>query len=263
MARSESNKEKNAVDPFLESQPVVTVITVCYNSKLTIRRTLESVLHQTYSPIEYIIIDGQSGDGTIDVIKEYQEQFGERLRLISEPDRGIYDAMNKGIRIASGKVIGILNSDDYYEDDAIEKIINAWNREGMQILYGFMRTLKNGREHSVSMLSHQFLDEHMIWHPSCFVTRDIYEEIGLYDIQYRSVADYDFMLRARDSHKVKFVPVYSVITNYNEGGMSESAAGYLEGLRYRRDRGMLSNMTYRAACIYEPIRQWAQKRLWK
>ncbi len=243
--------------------PFVTIVTVCYNSEATIRKTIESVKRQTYPNIEYVLVDGSSGDRTLDIIREYQECFGGRMKLISEPDQGIYDAMNKGIRLAQGELIGILNSDDYYEENAVEEIVHAWNGQGMRILYGLMRTLKDGKEYSVSMLSHQFLSEHMIWHPSCFVTKDVYQKIGVFDTRYQSVADYDFMLRARDSRRVRFVPVYSVIANYEEGGMSTSAKGYLEGLKFRRDKGIISNRTYQIARIYEPIRRWAQRRLWK
>lgn len=248
---------------YLESEPPVTIITVCFNSELTIRRTIESILHQTYGHIEYVIIDGDSTDGTLDIIQEYKESFGDRLRVISEPDEGIYDAMNKGIKLAKGALIGILNSDDCYEEDAVEKIVNAWDKSGMQILYGMMRTLKNDKEYAVSLLSHNFLDEHMIWHPATFVTKDVYDRIGLFDTQYKTVSDYDFILRAHESQEVRFVPVYSVITNYSKGGVSETMDGYLEGLKYRRDKGMLSNLTYRISCIYEPFRRWAYGRLWK
>lgn len=246
-----------------EGLPLVTIVTVCYNSQATIRKTIESVLRQTYPNIEYVLIDGKSKDRTLGIIREYQECFEGRMKLVSEPDQGIYDAMNKGIRLAAGELVGILNSDDYYEAGAVEEIVKAWDKRGMQILYGLMRTLKDGKEYSVSMLSHQFLNEHMIWHPACFVTKDVYNQIGFFDTQYRSVADYDFMLRARDSRKVTFVPVYSVIANYSEGGMSKSSAGYLEGLKFRRDKGMLSNVTYTMARIYEPIRRWGQRKLWK
>lgn len=247
----------------LMSKPMVTIVTVCYNSETTIERCMQSVLNQTYDNIEYIIIDGESHDQTMNLIKKYQKKFGERMRVISEPDQGIYDAMNKGIREASGRIIGILNSDDYYVRDAVENIVSVWNGKGMQILYGLMRTMKEGKEYSLSRLSHYFLHEQMIWHPACFVTEDVYKVIGDFDTKYRSVADYDFMLRAYDSGKVQFVPVDATIVNFSEGGMSGSAIGYLEGLRYRHQRGDLSGITYYLACIYEPIRQWARRRLWK
>lgn len=241
----------------------VTIITVCFNSEATIRRTIESILHQTYAHIEYIIIDGDSKDRTLDIIKEYRESFGERLRIVSEPDEGIYDAMNKGIRLATGALIGILNSDDYYEENAVEKIVDAWDKSGMQILYGMMRTLKDNKEYMVSLYSHQFLNEHMILHPATFVTKDVYDKIGLFDTKYKIVADLDFILRAYESQIVRFVPVYSVIANFSPSGISGTIEGHLEGLRCRRDRGMLSNMTYLISCIYEPFRRWAQGRLWK
>ena len=107
----------------------VSIITACFNSEKTIKTTIESVLHQTYSNIEYIIIDGKSSDSTIEIVKEYMPLFRGRLRYISEKDNGIYDAMNKGIRLSKGDVIGIINSDDFYELDAVENIIKYMNSE--------------------------------------------------------------------------------------------------------------------------------------
>ena len=121
-------------DPREELPPFVTIVTVCYNSESTIRKTIESVLRQTYTNIEYVVIDGNSQDKTLDIIREYQECFKGRMKLVSEPDEGIYDAMNKGIRLAEGELIGILNSDDHYEENAVEEIVKAWDRKGMQIL---------------------------------------------------------------------------------------------------------------------------------
>ena len=144
----------------------VSIITVCYNSAATIRRTIESVLHQTYTDIEYIIVDGMSNDGTLEIINEFQDIFENRIKLISEPDRGIYDAMNKGIRIATGALIGILNSDDFYESAAVEHMVYSMTEEKYQILYGFMRTVKNGDEYTIGRSSHKFLREGMIGHPA-------------------------------------------------------------------------------------------------
>ena len=101
----------------------ISIITPCLNSAKTIRQTIESVLNQTYHNIEYIIVDGASMDGTLEIIQEYEPQFQGRLHYVSEPDHGIYDAMNKGIRMSHGNVIGIINSDDYYEQDAVEKMV--------------------------------------------------------------------------------------------------------------------------------------------
>ena len=135
----------------------VSIITVSYNSEKTIRRTIESVLNQTYRNIEYIIIDGASSDSTVDIIKEYESKFLGRLKWISETDSGIYDAMNKGICKASGELIGIINSDDYYEKEAVEHMVNALGSEEYQVLYGMMRTLKNGEEFSIGIRTHKDL----------------------------------------------------------------------------------------------------------
>ena len=103
----------------MEENKLVTVITPCFNSEKTIRKTIESVLNQTYHNIEYLIIDGASTDKTVEIAKSYEQAFGGRMKIYSEPDKGIYDAMNKGIRLAGGELVGIVNSDDYYETDAV------------------------------------------------------------------------------------------------------------------------------------------------
>ena len=139
----------------------VSIITVCYNSDKTVRRTFESVLHQSYTEFEYIVVDGLSTDRTVEIIKEYEPLFQGRMCWISEKDNGIYDAMNKGIRMAQGELIGIINSDDYYELNAVECMVNAMTEEKYQILYGAMRTWKDGEEESISISSHKFLREPM------------------------------------------------------------------------------------------------------
>ena len=115
----------------------ISILTATYNSEKTLRDTIESVLRQSYREFEYIIIDGGSKDCTLDVIKEYEPQFEGRLKYISEPDNGIYDAMNKGIRMATGDVVGILNSDDFYtSDDALQKIADAFEHNDIDATYG-------------------------------------------------------------------------------------------------------------------------------
>ena len=188
----------------------VSIITVCYNSEKTIAQTIGSVLDQTYHDIEYIIVDGNSTDNTMKIVETYREKFAGRLKVVSEPDRGIYDAMNKGIRMASGELIGILNSDVYYEKNAVEIMVNAMTEDRYQILYGEMRTWRNGKEESVGLLTHTFLRDRMIYHPACFVTRAVYRDLGGFDLRYPSVADYDFMLRMAEKREVKFYPVYQL-----------------------------------------------------
>lgn len=223
----------------------VSVITVCFNSDKTIRRTIESVLKQTYTNVEYIIIDGGSKDNTLQIIGEYKDLFGDSLKVVSEPDGGIYDAMNKGIRMAAGELIGILNSDDYYEENAVECIVNSMKNDKYQILYGFMRTVRDGEELSIARESHNMLPNEMIAHPACFVTKSIYDDFGVYDTNYVSVADFDFMIRMNMQREVVFVPVDYLITTFSCGGMSSTEKAWLDLLKLRKNYGMISNKKYK------------------
>lgn len=220
-----------------ENDILVSIITVCYNSGATIERTIKSVLSQTYQNYEYIIIDGQSIDETMSVISLYEKCFNGRLRVISEPDKGIYDAMNKGISMAKGKIIGIVNSDDYYEENAIATMISEYKVMSSDyiILYGFQRNCTEGKEESVVLYHHDFINKQMITHPTCFVTKKVYEDFGVFNTKYKSSADYEFMLRIYHEGKVCFRPVYKIITNFQTGGMSSSQIGYREtaGLQYK------------------------------
>ena len=174
---------------------LVSIVTTCYNSEKTIEKTIKSVLNQTYKNIEYIIIDGKSTDDTLNIIKKYEPDFEGRIRVISEKDSGIYDAMNKGIALASGELVGIVNSDDYYEQDAVENVVKNFGIEKYQIIYGLLRCIKNGEEVSVVLYNHNFLHQQMIPHPTCFITKKAYEDLGMYDCKYKSCADYELMLR--------------------------------------------------------------------
>lgn len=219
---------------------LVSIITVCYNSEKTIRQTMDSVLKQTYSNIEYIVVDGASTDGTLEIIEEFKSQFGVRMRCISESDSGIYDAMNKGIRMATGEVIGIINSDDYYELNAIEKVVRAYNKGGCAVLYGEMRTWIDGKEESVWIGSPEFLGKRMIAHPACFVTKNTYDKYGVFDTRYCSVADYDLMLRYKKCREIQFVPIYEVLANFRSGGMCSTQKAFFELLDLQVRYGMIS-----------------------
>ncbi len=223
----------------------VSIITVCYNSEKTIQRTIESVLNQTYEDIEYILVDGKSSDGTVAMIQKYEPLFRGRMKWVSEPDQGIYFAMNKGILMATGQLIGIINSDDYYEKDAVMQMIAAMTHEKYQILYGYLRTIKDGEEYTVSIRSHKALREGMIAHPSCFVTRAVYTELGMYDTKYISAADYDFMLRMSENSEVHFHPVYHIIANFTLGGMCSTVKAYLDLLKLKCDHGLITEKEYK------------------
>ncbi len=223
---------------------LVSVLTPCYNSVKTIEKTLECIENQTYKNIEYIIVDGGSTDGTLEIIEKHRSRLPEQFTLISEKDNGIYDAMNKGIGLAKGKLIGIVNSDDWYEEDTVEQVVKHYQGNPCEVVYGMQRTYLNGKEKATFIYHHDFLSEQMITHPTCFVTKDTYRELGVFDLKYRSAADYDLMLRFYESKKVVFTPVYQVLSNFQLGGMSSSQIGVRENATIRYERGYMSKKKY-------------------
>lgn len=200
----------------------VSIITPCFNSAKTIRRTIESVLHQTYKNIEYIIVDGGSSDGTLDIIREYLPRFQGRMRYCSEKDRGIYDAMNKGIRMTRGGVIGIVCSDDYYEPDAVEKVVSCLTGDRYQVVYGYCRFIENGHAAGLMKSNHKDLKQYMIPHPTCFVTRGTYCDFGMFLTVFKISGDYELMLRLYNSREVVFTQIKEVLTNFRIGGESHN-----------------------------------------
>lgn len=216
-----------------------SIITVSYNSEKTIGQTIESVINQTYTNFEYIIIDGLSSDNTLSIIDQYAQK-DNRIKYLSEKDNGIYEAMNKGIRKATGDVISLLNSDDYYENDALEKILPFIpNNTDYYVLYGMIRILKHDMEYEVMLLNHNSLPEEMMMHPGCFVSKSIYNKY-LYDTKYRSAADYDLFLRLYQDKSISFIPVYEIITNFRLGGMSSSLISDIETNDIRYKYGYIS-----------------------
>lgn len=194
----------------------VSIITVVYNGVRTIEQTIQSVMKQTYKNIEYIVIDGLSTDGTKDIIEKYRQFIS---CYVSEKDEGIYDAMNKGIHKATGDIVGIINSDDWYACDAVENAVRSLRQGDVDLVYGKVCLVMgegNGKEiPSVPLES--------IWyqmaspHPTVFVKKKIYEKYGLFDVRYRYAADYDLMLRFF-SDKVKFGYLDRVIAYFRSGG---------------------------------------------
>lgn len=195
----------------------VSIITVTYNVVNTIEQTINSVLNQNYDNFEYIIVDGFSTDGTWEKICKYSDKISV---LLHEKDEGLYDAMNKGIALATGDIIGIVNGDDWYERDALVTIINNF-QDDTDILYARMNII--GHDGAVQMISPpDKIDDiwyRMIPHPTVFVRKCIYDKYGTYDLKYPIVADYEMILRFYVAG-VKFKNIDKVVTNFRLGGLT-------------------------------------------
>lgn len=206
-----------------------SIITICYNSEATIERTIQSVLAQTYSNYEYIVVDGGSKDTTLDIVRRYEPLFEGRMKLISEPDNGIYDAMNKGIKAATGDIIGIVNSDDWLERDALDTIYQCFknNASSLESLYcgwidfhylsGEIQTMKTS-QNMLERLSARY-EMGGIRHPAVFVPKRIYEQYGIFDDRMKVMADMDLILRYYFAG-VKFCYPEKVVSNMSDGGVS-------------------------------------------
>lgn len=199
----------------------VSIITVCFNSKETIRRTIESVLNQTSSDFEYLIIDGVSTDGTLGIIDEYKERFVARnipYRIYSETDNGIYDAMDKGIGKTRGEIIGIVNSDDFYELTAIETVIKLHDKEKFDICMCSLYLWQGDKKRVKRPRIRKFKTSRDFCHPAMFVTKETYKKIGVYSRKL-FYGDFDFWLRAFKCD-VKIIVSKAIVTNYTIGGVS-------------------------------------------
>lgn len=230
--------------------PLFSIVTVCYNSEKTIERAIQSILKQTYTDYEYIIVDGASTDHTLEIVNRHKEQFGDKLRVVSEKDHGIYDAMNKGIRMAKGEIIGILNSDDCYMENALQDIADAYvsdSRESpYKVIYGMIKVVdEDGSFEYIEMESHKRIPLDMIAHPGCFVTRKTYEDLGMFSLDYRIAADYDFIARIYQNEKTVFIPVFQILTVFYSGGASADLRKvYEETLKVKKEHGFISDRYY-------------------
>lgn len=199
----------------------VSIITVAYNSEKTITGTMESVLSQSYGNIEYIVIDGNSTDRTVEIAEEFHSKMearGIRFRIVSEPDQGIYDAMNKGIRLAEGEIIGILNSDDWYEPDAVETVVGEFKKSGCDLLFANIRMHKTDGGSFVKRARLRNFQTSRDWnHPTMFVKADVYKAHpfrmkGIHD-------DYGCYLQIR-KEGYRIIVLDKVLANFRMGGAS-------------------------------------------
>ena len=211
--------------------PFFSIITVCFNSERTIERTLKSVLEQTFADYEYIIVDGGSKDGTLDIIKRYELLFEGRMRWISESDNGIYDAMNKGVKCSAGTYVWIVNSDDYIEQNSLSVLWNFISNHNsgnsFPVICGASRyfdeesgkILYIGRRDEKSCRRIYALDKTCVIHPATLVPKDVYERYGYYDDRYKIIGDCDWARRVYKAG-VPILFMDHVITNMSNGGIS-------------------------------------------
>ena len=219
------------------TSPLVSIVIPTFNSERFLRECLDSVINQDYANLEIIIVDGSSDDQTLVILQEYSRIIST---LISEDDTGIYNAINKGICIAKGDLIKILNSDDVLEFDSIKKVVNVYS------------SLKNPRTEDVLIMGWlQRIDENSnagrIWgrkdrvgyfenllHPSWFMSKSVYNNLGLYDESYRIASDYDYYLKVLTCQCVNIVKMPEVLVRYRSGGTSQGFAGKSEVVMIKR-----------------------------
>jgi len=208
----------------MDHAPLVSVITIVYNGEKHIEHTIRSVIGQTYRPIEYIVIDGGSRDNTLSILERYRDSIAV---LVSEKDRGISDAFNKGLQRATGELIGILNADDWYEPDAVARAVEAIR--DCDIVYGDLRLWKDGKTDFILKGDHHRLKNEMtINHPTIFVRKKCYEQFGVFDMEYKCAMDYDLMLRFLVGGS-RFCYIPAVLTNMRWEGLSDTR--WLMGVR--------------------------------
>ena len=233
----------------MNKRPFFTIVTVCWNSDKTISRTIESVLEQDFKDYEYVIVDGRSKDDTIEIINAYEPRFGGRLKYSSEPDKGIYDAFNKGIERATGKYIWLVNSDDYIEPKVLGKLyelIKEYKEGEEPIISAIMNCISSDGQtlyqvkSSPEKLPAAYRNNTMgTIHPATIVPKRIYDIVGLYDINYKIIGDIDWFKRA---YKAEIPIIFAdfVVTNFTVGGVSTASGS----AKSRKDRKYLLKKFY-------------------
>lgn len=229
----------------------ISIITITFNSASTIEETILSVINQSYANIEYIIVDGKSSDDTLKIIEKYKESIS---KLVSEQDDGLYDALNKGIEMATGEIIGILHSDDFYIDNkVIEKYVALFQKTDADAVYSDLYYVDKSDTHKIirqwksgEYSETSFLNGWMPPHPTFFVRKNTYTQFGKFNTQFKSAADYELMLRFIQKHKIKiaYLPEYTIkmrvggksnvsIQNRVNANMEDRKAWKINGLKPR------------------------------
>ncbi|HWZ35025.1 MAG TPA: glycosyltransferase family 2 protein [Mucilaginibacter sp.] len=246
---------------FLEVQHLkISLITVTRNAQSTIGRCVDSVIAQNYNNLEYIVIDGASTDGTLQIVRRHSQFISH---LVSEPDAGIYDAMNKGIHLATGDVIGILNADDHFAaNDALSSIATAFNNSNCDIVYGNLNYLKPNNKVLRIWRSGNYKHGMFNWgwmppHPAFYCRRSIFERFGHYDIAFGTAADYELMLRFLHLNKLSVNYVNKTLVNMVGGGASNKKfSNRLRAWKYDFKAMGKNGVLFPLLCIvFKPLRK--------
>ena len=233
---------------------ILSIITINRNNAAGLEKTMQSVLSQTRADYEYVVVDGASTDGSVAVIERLAPAFGDRLKWISEKDGGIYDAMNKGIRMATGDIVGILNSDDYFTgDDVIERMVVNFDDPNIDAVYGDIHFIHDGEPDKI-LRYYSSKPFRPLWlrfgfmpaHPSFYCRRSVYEKAGLYKTDYAIGSDYEMMVRLFMVHKIraKYLPI-DFVTMRTGGASTRNVKSRLQlirdDVRGCRENGIYTN----------------------
>tara|TARA_B100000780_G_scaffold278282_1_gene251296 strand:- start:1172 stop:1945 length:774 start_codon:yes stop_codon:yes gene_type:complete len=206
----------------------ISIITICYNSEKTIRHTIESVLSQDHPDIEYIVIDGLSSDNTMNIVNEYSEKIA---KIVSEPDQGIYDAMNKGVKHSTGDIVGILNSDDFFENSfVISDVLEHFNSNPTaSLVIGDVVYVKPSNTENItrfySSVKFKPWKLRFGWmppHAATFIKKAVYDKVGNYAVNYKISADYELFVRMLMVHNIDYSRINKVLVRMRSGGVSTS-----------------------------------------
>ncbi len=243
----------------------ISIITVCYNSQKTIKDCIKSVINQSYLNVEYILIDGQSMDGTLEII----HSFGNKIaKVVSEKDQGMYDAINKGINLATGDLIGVLNSDDMYADEyVLEEVVRKMTDEKSDALYADLNYVDQEDTNKIVRYwksgifkTNSFILGWMPPHPTFFIKKDWYEKYGGYSLDLVSAADYELMLRMVQKYRAELSYLPRVIVSMRVGGMSNSSlSNRLRANREDRKAWELNGLIPKSyTLLFKPLRKVIQ-----
>lgn len=242
----------------------VSLVTICYNNEYDIRATIQSVIDQTYPNIEYIIKDGGSTDDTLSIVNEYMDRV---TKIISCPDKGIYDAINQGIQAATGDIVGLIHAgDQLYDSEVIGKIARFYDENDVDVTYGHSKIVTS--DGAVKRINHSpaFNRNYMLFgwapsHPSIYARKEVFERVGYYDLNIGYAADYQWMVRVfyKYAHMLKIKRIDDFILRFYLGGESTTDYKKILGSKQRRTLSDCWTSNGMAAPIGIAYRKW----LWK